>query len=350
MVDWSLAHQIARFAAGGAPAGELAVDFVELSATAERQVAAYTGLELAYPVPGPETVSRREWAELNLDTLASMLDPVGERLQARMAGAGPLAGPLQAAAGATLAAEAGLVMGYLSHRVLGQYEVFLLQPETPPRLLFVGPNLERAVGELGVERESFLAWIALHEVTHVFEFAGVPWLREHAASLLREYLKTVEVRIERGAAGGIPNLPEPAKLVAAFREGGLAALVQTHEQREIMNRMQALMAVVEGYSEHVMDAVGVDVLPAYEGLREAMERRRRSKSAPEKILERLLGLDLKLRQYERGKRFCDAVVERHGLEALNRVWSSPEALPTLLELERPDEWVSRTSRDPAAVA
>ena len=99
----------------------------------------------------------------------------------------------------------------------------------------------------------------------------MPWLRDHLGGLLREYLATVEVRIERGAAGGLPSLPDPAQLVERFREGGLAALVQTREQRALMDRMQAAMAVVEGYSEHVMDALGAEALPATSELREAMD-------------------------------------------------------------------------------
>jgi coenzyme F420 biosynthesis associated uncharacterized protein len=252
---------------------------------------------------------------------------------------------LRAGAGATLAAEAGLVMGYVSQRVLGQYEISLLQPEAPARLLLVAPNLERAIRDMGVDRESFLGWIVIHELTHVFEFSGVAWLREHLAGLLRSYLATVDVRIERGAAGGLPSFPHPAKIVEMFREGGLAALVQTREQRQIMDRVQAVMAVIEGYSEHVMDALGAKLLPAYDGLRAAMDARRRSRSAPERVLLRLLGLDLKLRQYELGKRFCDAVVDREGIEALNRVWEGPGTLPTLAELSEPGAWSARVERE-----
>jgi putative hydrolase len=126
------------------------------------------------------------------------------------------------------------------------------------------------------------------------------------------------------------------------------ALVQSHEQRGIMRRLQATMAVVEGYSEHVMDAVGAEALPGYEHMREAMDRRRQSRSAPHRILERLLGLDLKMRQYVIGKKFCDAVVESHGIEVLNRVWQAPELLPSLGELDRPADWVARVEKEPAA--
>jgi coenzyme F420 biosynthesis associated uncharacterized protein len=236
----------------------------------------------------------------------------------------------------------------MSQRVLGQYELSLLETERPARLLFVEPNLARAIRDLDVDADSFLSWIVLHELTHVLQFSGVPWLREHMGSLMKSYLATVEVRIQRGNAGGLPSLPNPARLLESFREGGLVALVQTREQRAIMERIQAAMSVIEGYSEHVMDAVGSDVLPAYEGLRDAMERRRRSRSAPERVLQRLLGFEMKMRQYEQGKKFCDAVVARHGIAALNRVWESPESLPSTAELQSPDAWVERIGELPAA--
>jgi coenzyme F420 biosynthesis associated uncharacterized protein len=348
MVDWALARQIARFAAGNAQVPHLGVDLEAMSADAERQVADYTGLTLPGPPPPPEMIDRATWAEINLDTLSGFLDPVADRLSDRLGSAGPLSGPLRAAANATLAAEVGLVAGYMSQRVLGQYELSLLQPEQPARLLFVGPNLVKAIGEMSLDRDSFFAWIVFHEVTHVFQLAGVDWLRPYLADLLREYLETVEVSIEKGAAGGLPSLPSSSEIVAAYREGGLAALVQSKEQRGIMRRLQAVMAVVEGYSEHVMDAVGERVLPGYEKLREAMDRRRASRSAPQRVLERLLGLDLKMRQYVLGKSFCDAVQKQHGIDTLNQVWEAPELLPNLRELENPEAWVSRIRNERAA--
>src|SRR5919204_887881 len=220
MVDWSLANQIARFAAGGAQVPDLGVDLDRLAADAEVQVARYTGLRLPGPAPLSELVDRAAWAEINIETLSSFIDPVGDRLSERLDRAGALAGALRAAAGATLAAEVGLVAGYMSQRVLGQYEISLLQPDQPPRLLFVGPNLVKAIAELQLERDGFLAWIVFHEVTHVFQLSGVDWLRPYLASLLREYLATVEVTIEKGAAGGLPSLPRPGGVVGAYREGG----------------------------------------------------------------------------------------------------------------------------------
>jgi coenzyme F420 biosynthesis associated uncharacterized protein len=342
MVDWDLARQIASLAAGRGSDDPLPFDAGALSAEMEAPVAGYTQLALASPTPSAEVVSRGDWAKVNLVALSHILDPVAARLDERLGFAGPLAGALRAGAAATLAAEAGLVMGYMSTRVLGQYDVSLLGGDTEPRLLFVGPNLAGAVRDLEVDPDSFGRWICAHELTHVFQFQGVPWLREHMSGLLRRYVETLEVRIQNGHAGGLPSFPDPARLVEAFREGGLAALVQSPEQQALMNEVQAVMSVIEGYSEHVMDAVAAEFIPDHEKLRAAMDRRRQSRSAPQRIIERLLGFDVKLRQYEQGKRWADAVVEQAGMEALNRVWSAPEAMPTSDELQSPEEWLRRT--------
>jgi coenzyme F420 biosynthesis associated uncharacterized protein len=228
--------------------------------------------------------------------------------------------------------------------------VSLLGGDAPPRLLFVAPNLRKAVRELKVDPDPFHRWICAHELTHVYQFQGVEWLREHLGGMVRQYLTSVDVRIDRGAAGGLPSMPDLGKLVENFRDGGLAALVQTKEQRALMGRMQAAMAVIEGYSEHVMDAIAAEAIPGHEGLRTAMDARRRSRSAPERLIEGLLGLDMKMRQYEQGKVFCDGVVAEAGMEALNRVWASPQSLPTPSELEHPLDWLTRVGPAPAAAA
>jgi putative hydrolase len=137
-------------------------------------------------------------------------------------------------------------------------------------------------------------------------------------------------------------MPDLRQFVDRFREGGLAALVQTREQRDLMDDVQATMALIEGHAEHVMDALAPELLADHEDLRAALQRRRASRSAPERILQRLLGLNMKMRQYELGKSFCDAVVAEGGVEALSSAWESPDSAPTLAELERPSAWLART--------
>ncbi len=341
MIDWGVARQIARFASrsGGVP--DLGLDLPALARELEAPVAEHTGLTPAEPVPAVEVVARDQWAEANLATLSDLLDPVAERMEHRFDAAGPFAGALRAGAGVTMAAEVGLVTGFMAQHVLGQYELSLLALHPRPRLLMVAPNLDEAAAKLGADRESFLRWVTIHELVHAFQFGGVDWLRDHLGGLLREYLETVDVQISSGAAGGLPSLPDPADLVARFREGGLAALVQTPAQRDILERVQVAMAVVEGHAEHVMDVLAPELVPRHEGLRESMERRRDDRSAPQRILMRLLGMDMKLRQYRQGKAFCDAVATEGGTALLNRVWESPDALPTAAELDQPERWIAR---------
>jgi coenzyme F420 biosynthesis associated uncharacterized protein len=348
MVDWSLARRIAGLAGATEGPVDVGVDVVAAARRLEPEVAGYTGLDPQGNAPPAEVVDRATWADANLTTFSHLLEPIADRMSERLGGAGPLAGPLRMGAGATIAAEAGLITGYMSQRVLGQFELSLIQPEAPTRLLFVAPNLNKAVGDLGAEREAFIDWIVLHELTHVVQFTGVPWLRDHLGGLLRAYLATVDVQIKAGAAGGLPAMPNIQELVDRFRDGGLMALIQNREQRELMDQLQPVMAVIEGYSEHVMDALGATLVPGYERLRDAMDRRRRSRSAPERILQKLLGLDMKRRQYEQGKRFCDAVVDEVGIDGLNVVWRAPADMPTPAELEDPAAWVRRTRMPEAA--
>lgn len=341
MIDWGVARQIARFASRSGEMPDLGVDLPALARELEEPVGEHTGLHPAEPVPVVELVARDEWAEANLATLSDLLDPVAARMEDRFAAAGPFAGPLRAGTAVTMAAEVGLATGFMAQHVLGQYELSLLALHPRPRLLMVAPNLDQAAVTLGVDRESFLRWVTIHELVHAFQFGGVDWLRDHLGGLLREYLETVDVQISSGAAGGLPSLPNPADLVARFQEGGLAALVQSPAQRDIMERVQVAMAVVEGHAEHVMDALAPALVPEHEGLREAMEQRRDSRSAPQRILMRLLGMDMKMRQYRQGKAFCDTVAGEGGTALLNRVWESPAALPSASELTRPERWVAR---------
>ena len=348
MVDWSLARRIAALAGASEGDASVGVDVAAAARRLEPEVARYTGLDPAGNAPPAELVDRAGWADANLTTFSHLLEPIADRMSERLGRAGPIAGPLRLGAGATIAAEAGLVVGYMSQRVLGQFELSLIQPEAPTRLLFVGPNLRKASADLDADSEAFIDWIVLHELTHVVQFTGVPWLRDHLGGLLRAYLDSVDVQILAGAAGGLPTMPNIQELVDRFREGGLMALIQTREQRELMDQLQPVMAVIEGYSEHVMDALGADLVPGYEKLRDAMDRRRKSRSAPERLLQKLLGLDMKMRQYEQGKKFCDAVVDQVGISGLNVVWRAPDDMPTPAELDDPGAWVARTQVPSAA--
>jgi coenzyme F420 biosynthesis associated uncharacterized protein len=270
-----------------------------------------------------------------------LLDPVLKRADSRL---GPLRPAIQIGVGLVLSTEVGVVVGYLAQRVLGQYELVLLDEavdDRPPRLLFVLPNLGQAMRAFGAEEREFMTWVALHEVTHAVQFAGVPWLHGHLAGLVKELLATAEVRLERPRRLRVPTGDELKRMLNGLRHGDLVSIVTTPEERETLNRVQAVMAVIEGHAEHVMDAVAPELLPSLPELREALDRRRRSQSGLARLVARLLGLELKLRQYEQGKRFCDAVVDQAGAQALQKVFSGPGALPTLEELDDPKQWLAR---------
>jgi len=336
MIDWSLAGTVARGVAGLTPAGDPA-PFEELagpSSESERLVSSYTGLSAA-SLPVAEAVGRDEWVEANLRSMRGVLDPAA----ARVGGNIPL---LSGAVGGLLAIEAGAISGFLAGRVLGQYEFPVLDPAAPARLLFVAPNLARAAESMDADEDELLRWVALHETTHALQFGGVPWLRGHLAGIVEEFLTGLEMDPARLMR--LPDLSDVRGLVDSVREDGVAALGLSGERRELLSRAQAFMALLEGYAEHVMDAVGADLLPNLPKLREAMEKRRSDRSGFLRLLEKLIGMDLKMRQYEQGKAFCDAVVSLGGIEAVNRAWMSPEALPELGELDDALAWLARTER------
>jgi coenzyme F420 biosynthesis associated uncharacterized protein len=217
--------------------------------------------------------------------------------------------------------------------------------DRPPRLLFVLPNLGQAVHAFGADEQEFMTWVALHEVTHAVQFAGVPWLHSHIASLIKDLLRSAELRVDEPRRLRMPSLQEVRRVGRALRRGDLISIVTTENERQTLDRVQAVMAVIEGHAEHVMDVVAPDLLPSLPRLRAALDRRRKTQSGLSRLLSKLLGMEMKLRQYERGKYFCDAVVDAGGPDALRHVFSSPEALPTLAELDRPAAWLARTGLD-----
>lgn len=347
MVDWTFATRLAGTIAGEPPHRPLGSDLDALTEDSLARVRAYTQLEPETPLPAPEAVGRKAWIEANLSGARDLIEPLSEKLREGTAGMGPLAGPAQTAASYVLAGEVGVLFGFLSHRVLGQYELALLDPTTKPRLLFVAPNIDAAVGKLEVDRREFLHWVALHEVTHGLQFAAVPWLRGYLAGQVRELIAGLDVSVDFRGAMKLPDSSDLRRAIDTLRDGDLLSVVTNPEQRAIIDRIQAAMAVIEGHAEHVMDEAGRDALPSLDKLREALERRREQSSPLARLFGKLLGMELKLRQYRLGKSFCDAVVEAEGIPALNRVWRGSDSLPTLAELEDPQAWLRRT-REPVS--
>jgi coenzyme F420 biosynthesis associated uncharacterized protein len=341
VIDWALTKRIAE-AIGGqggnapAPPGDLAA----IAADSRERVIAYTLLTPMSALPEPEMISRPQWIEANLKSMRPVLDRVGARVGGGM---GLLGRPTRAITSALFSAQVGGLTGFLSQRVLGQYDMPLLDSDGKARLLLVAPNLGGAAERLEVDGEALLHWVTLHELTHAVQFGSVPWLRLHLASLVREIVDTLEVKLDTSKGFKLPNPNDMRSWIDSIRKGELVTLAIGRERRVLIDRVQATMAVVEGHAEHVMDAIGAEVIPAQAQLREALERRRMGRSGPMRLLEKVLGFELKLRQYRDGKRFCDAVVQKIGIEGLNRVWSAPHQLPTLAELGDPEAWIARTA-------
>jgi coenzyme F420 biosynthesis associated uncharacterized protein len=345
MIDWVLASRLAALVAGRGQPRRPPGDLDALAADARVRVARYTGLEPARPLPAPELIGRREWVDANVSSMRRLLDPVLSRAMAQLpkTTARP-AVSLTVSLVSTI--EVGVVLGYMAQRVLGQYELVLLEegPDArPPRLLFVAPNLSAAVDKLDVPGDEFLTWVTLHEVTHAVQFSGVPWLQGYLAGLVSELLATAELRLNRTdrRRGGLPSRGELRRISDAVRRGDIVGIVASPAEREVLDKVQAAMAVVEGHAEHVMDAVAPELLPSLSRLRAALDRRRQSQRGLSRVLGKLLGLEMKLRQYEQGKAFCDAAVAAAGPQALTRLFDSPQTLPTLAEISDPAAWVRR---------
>ena len=343
-------------------------------------MSAYSGLELHGELPPLETVDRSAWIAANLKTMRPLLAPLTERLEmenekgSSTGGlfAAPLraaSGPLRSASGLMLGAQVGALTGMLSQRVLGQYDLALLDASVKPRLLLLAPNLAQAARTLGVDRDELVLWVTIHEITHAVQFSGAPWLREYLGGIVKELVEGLQVSVAgddsqkdgNGSSlsgwlskltpkGGLSFDPSELRdMVERARRGQLLRLTLGEDRWALVERMQAAMSLIEGHAEHTMDVVGAETLPSLEKLRKAMNRRRTQRGLPWKVLERLLGLEMKMRQYEIGRRFCDAVVREGGPETLALAWSGPQALPSTAELERPSDWIARIRREPLAL-
>jgi coenzyme F420 biosynthesis associated uncharacterized protein len=372
-IDWSTAQRVGELIAGsprikgppsppGPPAQVISETVQPLALQFARRVSDYSGLALPAELPPLEAVDRSSWIAANLQSMRPILEPFAQRAsggdgrrRARRAwkqrpgqDLGPLYDALGAAGGLLLGAQVGAMAGMLSQRVLGQYDLALLDCTVAPRLLLVAPNLAQAAHNMQVDREQLLVWVTIHEITHAVQFSGAPWLREHLAGILRELLEGLQATVSLGALLRLPGPGDARSFAERLRHGELVRLTLGEERWQLVERLQATMSLIEGHAEHVMDAVGAEVLPSLPRLRSAMTHRRVNRGLPWRLLERLLGLELKLRQYEEGRRFCDAVVLAGGPGAdgprtLARVWRSAEDLPTAAELQAPEAWIQRTA-------
>ncbi len=335
MISWGAARTIAVTLASRTE-NQAAGDF-DYPAAVERAIeplSEFTGITLPEGAPGRQlrVASRAEWIDFNIEGFGALMEPV---LKRAASGSGDLTWAL---GGVTLTAQVGLLLGFLSSRVLGQYDTgpLLVRKEDsePGKVFFLDGNITSAATRLNVPVDGLRLWIVLHEMTHAFQFEGYPWVRTHLGELLEGLISPLAERL--GVREMLRRLSENT------RTGGRSVeLMMNRHQREAFDRMQATMAVIEGYSDYVMHHVGRSLVPHYEHLKHRMDRSRAHRPPLETAIFRITGLDVKLEQYRLGERFADEVVKRQGMKGLNRVWECPENIPTLEEVRDPGLWMMR---------
>jgi coenzyme F420 biosynthesis associated uncharacterized protein len=344
LVDWDLAARTA--AVVGRPGPQLPPDDAaaavaqlrSAAAVATAHVTEVTGL-VSPPGPPVRVVDRAGWARANATGFRTLLEPVVAQAFERR-GRTPSGG--LAAIGARISgAELGSLLGILSSRVLGQYDPFSVEDGIPGRLLLVAPNVIHVERELDVPSADFRLWVALHEETHRVQFTATSWLAEH---LIREI---------RGLVGDL--LMEPSQLAERLAEamrsvpelvrGGssspLLDAIQTPAQRERLARLTAVMSLLEGHADVVMDLAGPQVVPTVATIRKRFDQRRAGRGVVDQLLRRLLGLDAKLKQYADGARFVRGVLAEVEMAGFNAVWTSSDTLPQPAEIADPPAWVRR---------
>jgi coenzyme F420 biosynthesis associated uncharacterized protein len=336
LIDWQQAEQAALSVSAwqSAPIANRQVrieQYRRLVARSEPLIADYLGVTLPRPTDAVQVLDRREWIGANLNSFAALFAPVEQLLER-----GSLTAAVSGMNRRLLGTQIGLLLGYLSQRVLGQYDLSLLSAEQQSgTLYFVDCNIGAVQRRLNLNDEDFRLWITLHEMTHAFEFEAYGWVRPHFRALLE---RNFTLLADDG--GGLFALVN--RLVSGISSGRhWLEAVLTDEQRRLFDEIQALMAVVEGFGNHVMNAVGSRLLPSFHQIEQQIAERKLRRTTFDQIVAYLTGLDLKQAQYQLGEAFVDRIVAERGISGAVRIWAGPEYLPTMAEIRRPELWLQR---------
>jgi coenzyme F420 biosynthesis associated uncharacterized protein len=354
MVDWDLAVATGRKLVSAGPtvtpdeARAAVTQLRAFAAEAHGHVAAFTGLDAPTDLSSVVVVDRPGWIQANASGFRTVLEPLIDKIQEKKP---PSSSVADAVGSKITGVQTGSLLAFLATKVLGQYELFppygVDPTDKPGRLLLVAPNIVSAEREMGVDPRDFRLWVCLHEETHRVQFGAVPWLRGHMMDEITAFVGATDVdpsalaeRLRAAAAaayGAIRDGFDPD----SSEGGSLVEAVQTPAQREILDRITALMSLLEGHADFVMDGVGPSVIPSVATIRTKFQARRKEASRLEHVVRRLLGVDAKLRQYRDGERFVRGVVDRAGMAGFNQVWARAENLPTKAEIADPESWVTR---------
>jgi coenzyme F420 biosynthesis associated uncharacterized protein len=352
-VDWAFAERVAVRVAGREPFAlsyhhdSLAPDFDRFTAQAEDLVAAETGLRsLAGPARARVT-DRPGWVRANLASFQRLLRPLLDRFGDRVA-----ASPISPVTTRLAGAELGMMLGWMSTRVLGQYDLLVIEEENPHDqdiVYYVGPNVLSLEKQFAFPPGEFRLWLALHEVTHRAQFTGVPWLREHFIGLVHQTLDAVEPDPQRlfDALGSVTEALRAGRNPLA--DGGVMTLLAGPEQRAVLDQVTGLMSLLEGHGDITMDRAGEGLVPNAERFARAIRQRRQSASGLTKLLQQLIGLEAKLNQYAEGEAFIEAVERSGGPALLRRAWEGPVNLPSRAEIREPQLWIDRVGEPLSAV-
>jgi coenzyme F420 biosynthesis associated uncharacterized protein len=354
MVDWTVALSTASRLVKPGPdisregAAEAVADLRRCAVRAEDYVRQVTGLTAPSGTAPVLVVDRPRWIEANIDGFRQVLAPLNAKTSERTKNSNPA---LVSIGARITGVEVGALLSYLAPKVLGQFDPFypgvdatsdVAPGELPPggRLLLVAPNIVAVERELELVPSDFRLWVCLHEETHRVQFTAVPWLRGYLNTQIGEVVATADL----DGAALAQMLREAVKRISEAARGdgelSIVDLVQTPAQREIVDRITAVMSLLEGHADVVMDGVGPEVIGSIVEIRRRFDVRRQGQGF-DKIIRKLLGLDAKMRQYRDGAAFCKAVIAAGGMDGLNRVWTSPETLPTKAEIADPQIWLAR---------
>jgi coenzyme F420 biosynthesis associated uncharacterized protein len=351
LVDWPAAERVAvsrlRATPGTLTPAELRATEPLYAVAMERIVPRLSdalGAQLPGVVERSAVVDRAGWVHANIATFAQLIGQLETELldQVMPAGGGLAKATMALANRWVTTRQLGFLLGFMGSKVLGQYDLALLTAEaTPGKLLFVEENIRQTAKVLDVPLEPFRTWIALHETTHAFEFEAHPWLRPYLAERLERQLRL----FGREASGlGREAMRSLGRAIRGDSDGAEHWLerLMTEEQRTLFRETQAVMSLLEGFSDYVMDEVGRDLVPGVERISAKFHERRQARRSPfERAVMRLTGMDVKMEQYRQGEQFVSAIAAAGGPPALNLLWSGPEALPQHGEIDDPASWLRR---------
>ena len=350
-IDWAMARRVAVHTARREPytgarwREGLAEDFAESTQRAEELVAEFTGLRSKSGPARGRVTDRVGWIDANLASFQRLLRPLTAKLGSGSDGV--LAPVTRRMAGA----ELGFMLGWMSTRVLGQYDLLVIEDEKPEDqdiVYYVAPNVVSLENRYAFDAGQFRLWLAIHEVTHRAQFTGVDWMRPHFIGLVESVLDSVEPDPKRIAAGVRRAVEARRRGEDPLAAGGVMALFASEAQIATLEQLAGLMSLLEGHGDVVMDRAGEGLVPSAPRFGRVMRNRRKSVRGFAKVFQRLIGLDAKIKQYAEGERFIEMVEEAGGAALLDRVWEGPENVPGISEIRSPNDWIARMGAAEAA--